>query len=726
MPRLTPQPISQTHANLFNGVSQQPAALRSTSQAEEQINMESSLTKGLRRRPPTQWVANTGLSVAVANNSAFHFIDRSPTEKWAVLLTGVASNPLSIIGTDLGAVGIITYRDSAGNAVSASSVTYLQSANPRGAFKLITVADYTFIVNRDVTPAIGAPAGYYDFGAGLGQGPQGSAQTFAGLPLPSTLSSFPQIWEVTGSDATEFSTYWVQATSSSSKWYETRPRYNAYGWRFMEPATLPYVLVKTGTNTFDCKPAPWVDRKVGSETNNPWPSFIGKKIRDVFFFRNRVGFVTNNSVVMSIPGDYFNFFRKTMTAVSDDDPIDFAVAHPRAPTLNFAVTHNKRLLIFGDSVQFSIDGGDVLSPRSFRADPLTEYQASAEVKPVGMGANVYFVQNSTWSARIREFSVSGVAQISDAFDTTAHCPTLIPTDVHQVFTCPTEGMLFTLSNTDRSVMYTYKVLFDDDGKTRLQSSWSLYGFYNTTIVGAAASGSRVYMIATMDTDTSLLFMDYSAENIVVSERGDYMGVYLDNQFAALGGAYDSVNNWTVLWNGYSMGTQVQLPKVTAVVKTLASGATAGQKVGQVLDAWRYPGEGSGTYRVVVTGNWTNTWMLLGIRYSSRYRLSQILYRNTKGNPLIGGRLLLRSLRVLYRNTAEFKVNLSIKARSLIQRYVSKYNSNSVPLPETSDARMTVGANAADTTIDLVADGAFAASFHGIEWEGEYYDRSRPA
>ncbi|UZT50288.1 non-contractile tail tubular protein [Enterobacter phage 03_vB_Eclo_IJM] len=63
------------------------------------------------------------------------------------------------------------------------------------------------------------------------------------------------------------------------------------------------------------------------------PSFVDSTINDVFFYRNRLGFLSGENVIMSRSAGYFAFFLKSVATLSDDDPIDVAVSHPRISIL---------------------------------------------------------------------------------------------------------------------------------------------------------------------------------------------------------------------------------------------------------------------------------------------------------------------------------------------------------------------------------------------------------
>ena len=71
----------------------------------------------------------------------------------------------------------------------------------------------------------------------------------------------------------------------------------------------------------------WGERTVGDDNSAPKPSFIGHKINNVFFFRNRLGFLANDNVILSTVSKFFQFFPETVLTV-----IDLSLIHISEPT----------------------------------------------------------------------------------------------------------------------------------------------------------------------------------------------------------------------------------------------------------------------------------------------------------------------------------------------------------------------------------------------------------
>ena len=136
--------ISSSIPNLINGVSQQPAALRLASQCEQMVNCMPSPVEGLKKRPPAQHIAKLFSGSAGATRPFTTIVDRDGAIKYLVL---IQDNAIKVFGLD-GSAKTVTTPD---------GTSYLDIAGePSSVFRVASVADYMFIVNREKTVAMSA------------------------------------------------------------------------------------------------------------------------------------------------------------------------------------------------------------------------------------------------------------------------------------------------------------------------------------------------------------------------------------------------------------------------------------------------------------------------------------------------------------------------------------------------------------------------------------------
>ena len=166
------------------------------------------------------------------------------------------------------------------------------------------------------------------------------------------------------------------------------------------PSTMPVAMIRQANGDFTVNTlAPtdgedaltWASREVGDLDNNPDPSFVGKSIKGMFFFMNRLGFLTSDAVVLSQPGDYFNFFVGSAIAVSDADPIDMTVSSTRPATLKAAIGTPKGLMLFAENSQFLLASDTAaFGPATVRMNELTNYSYSSNIFPLETGVSIMF------------------------------------------------------------------------------------------------------------------------------------------------------------------------------------------------------------------------------------------------------------------------------------------------------------------------------------------------
>jgi hypothetical protein len=151
--------ISRTIGSVINGISQQPAPIRLKSQGEEQINCLSDVVDGVSRRPPTKHVIgpNTGTwpSAVPTGGLKVFPINRGSGEQFIGILEDKDINVFNLAGTEM------TVTDLA--AGTPTNYTYLDfdtaTYTAEEAFATVTIADYTFIVNKTKTVAMSGNSG---------------------------------------------------------------------------------------------------------------------------------------------------------------------------------------------------------------------------------------------------------------------------------------------------------------------------------------------------------------------------------------------------------------------------------------------------------------------------------------------------------------------------------------------------------------------------------------
>ena len=330
--------ISRNISNLIGGVSQQPEVLRLENQATIQENGFSGVVEGLKKRPPTNYVAK--ISSSSLSNASIHTINRDSSERYIVVITN-------------GAITVHTIDGTAKTVVAQTNATnYLASSSPRTEFKCLTVNDYTYIINTSKTvamnsatstgkveqaiyqvtqginstkysitidsttynftssnsdteairdglfTAVGTPTGITatkignssfkvvkasgtlsvsasdGYGNGASQIIYDSAQNFSDLPAEGIDG---QVVEIKGDAANNFDNYWVKWIASTSVWEETLAPSITYKFNY---DTMPHLLIRTADGNFRLTQADGSTYTVSS-TDYTVPEWGERKVGDL-------------------------------------------------------------------------------------------------------------------------------------------------------------------------------------------------------------------------------------------------------------------------------------------------------------------------------------------------------------------------------------------------------------------------------------------------------------
>ena len=541
---------------------------------------------------------------------------------------------------------------------------------------------------------------------------------FSDLPNRCPVDGFAV--EITGDSGSSFDNHWVKydmsgGAASNGVWKETCEPGLSVGMYWY---TMPWALVREANGSFTFKSLTWGQRKVGDAKSNPHPSFMGRKLNDVFFYRNRLGLLCDENIIFSEAGEYFNFYRTTVTQLTDSEPIDVTVTHNKVSILEHAIPFNKQLLVFSEQTQFVIDQNELLSPKTISVKMATEFPCSPNCKPVPVGKNVYFVaEKGDWSA-VREYYADLNNLSNDSQDVTGHVTKYIPKGVFKIAVSTNEDILCLMTNKEPNVLYIYKYFWANSEK--LQSAWSKWVFpAGITIINAEFLQSELLLVVDR---VDGVFLEKMNLSLGYSEANEPYPVLLDRKRTVSKNTmtYDSATNKTRYPD--LLGTA----QGEVIMAVTATGGT--KKAGVVLPVKT---DDTGPY---VEGDFTGTDLIVGRQYSFVYRLSPITMKAAQAGggqkSDTEGRLQLRKIAFNYADTGFFDVWVKPHNRNTYKyRYAGKTLGNETstigqPSFDTGRFLVPVMSRNVDTQITIVNDSPLPCSILSADWEGFYVKRSQ--
>jgi hypothetical protein len=470
----------------------------------------------------------------------------------------------------------------------------------------------------------------------------------------------------------------------------------------LDPDTLPLQLVNTGPNTFTVNTTGWAKRKSGDDDTNPFPSFVGKKLNNFVFFKNRLGFIYEDSVVLSEAGELFNFFRTTVRTLLDTAPIDVTSATANVTNLRSSVAFQENLLLFADRGQFVLKG-DPLTNETITLEAVTNYDVNTSEDPLAVGSYVYFPFKRGNFLGMQEYSLNATTDVYDSDDITTQVPGYITNGNILVTSGSTATDLIALSSGGDTI-YVYKYFFN--GREKVVSSWSKFKMpFN--VLSLEFINSSLFVVGDKDGDT--LLTEMKCEELRLED--------------------DTLDSFTIHLDMLKKKTFVGNPTSTPTATLIDLGFTPGPD--DVVEVYDSHGNRvtvnfvNGTQASIQSYNRT---CFSGVRYNLEYTFSEPVFK--QGNPPVSSglaRMILRNGTLFFTDAVDFQVEVTPVARD---KRIFTYSPNVINITSTDTLlsqdgklRFSIFTQAKDSLIKIVNSSAFASNFQACEFEANVHTRS---
>lgn len=502
----------------------------------------------------------------------------------------------------------------------------------------------------------------------------------------------------------------------------------------LSAATMPHQLVRNANGTFTFGPVAWENRLVGNDDSNPHPSFVGTAIRQLFFYRNRLGALTANNVILSQSGDYFNFYGQSALTSVDSDPIDVTTSTTRPASLGSVQPTTQGLILFGSSEQFIVSSStDSLTPASVLVKSLSRYQVDTSNEPADLGITSAFLTKSPSYSRVFEMETLGSSENPFIQDITKTVPEWLPPTIDQVTGSGQSSLLALADSTSR---YVYLFTFISNGQKRLFESWCQWQLSGN--VQHQVIENDVYWCVTKQ------YGSYAIQrvNIVQSPETSSIqksdGSYVDPRLDmwSLSGTKSYVT-------GY--GTKVYLPYIHTPPYLGSSSFRLTIVVGDQDDL--YPGvssnsngaiyqpsevvqDGGGYYVFIPNLNLTSENLLVGYTFNMSVELPTIFYRTGTDLSSTEYTSYLSVARIKFNFGLSGDIGFTVKAAGRSDwdsiagnKLANYYRLNDIPFTKNSTFTLPIYQRSENFTVLITSDSPFPVAIDSYTWEGNYSNRS---
>ena len=497
----------------------------------------------------------------------------------------------------------------------------------------------------------------------------------------------------------------------------------------LKRSTMPVILIRTADGNFrlteldgsnytisgqQYSVPQWDDALVGDDVTNPEPSFIGKGISKMLFFRNRFAILADENIVLSRPGDFTNFFAKSAIQLIASDPIDIAASSEYPAIIYDGIQVNTGLLLFSKNQQFMLTtDSDVFSPTTAKINALSTYNFNFKTNPISLGTTVGFLDNAGKHSRFFEMAQIQREGEPQVIEQSAVVSKLFENDL-ALISNSRENSIILFSEDDQSTLYGYRY-FDQITERKLASwfRWTLPG----TIKYHCMQDDALYVVIENNNQRELLKFSIRMDSNTVALNDDR--VHLDYLMPVS----------SLAASAYS-GGKTTFPKPSGL-------NGVGQIAAYDIDDPANPALAIGNYAEVtvnnngdleIPGDWTGQAFYIGYLYTMSVTVPTIYYVTKVGENF---RADTRSHTILHRVKLGFGP-VGIYETTLSRTGRPDYTELFEVTPANQIAANTTGVfddnilrtvpiydRNINTTLVVKSTHPSPANFHTLTWEGVY-------
>lgn len=456
---------------------------------------------------------------------------------------------------------------------------------------------------------------------------------------------------------------------------------------------------------------------VGDQLSCPLPDmFTGRPITYLGLFQDRLVIGAGATLLLSRPGDYFNWFRKSVATVADDDPWEGFALGTEDDTIRHSVLYDRNLILYGERFQYMLSGREMFSPKTAAIVTFTAYQDATEAAPRASGTFVFYGKSSGEAGNevtsLHQMQPGIVADTPESPEVSQQLDRYLSGRPVEIVAMTSPNMVLLRTDKVRNGLYTYGYLDTANGGERLFDSWSRWEWSDRVgkIVGLSQSkgGIYVYLLRTGTTPDGTPTIWIACERFVRDTALAYYP-YLDSLRPV---------------------SSVTAPGASAALhlgnRAEASAAVAtGDKrlLGTPLSGWEafsadYPGEVSRTYA--------------GFDYAAYFTPTNPFVLDRNGKAVLSGRLTLGKVVISVSDTAGMLVTVSSLAGDQTSLDFSGRILGSPPSligtqPVVSATlNATIGREARECTYTISAKRWLPLTVSSIEWVGQMFNNVRRA
>ena len=482
-------------------------------------------------------------------------------------------------------------------------------------------------------------------------------------------------------------------------------------------STMPHSLQRQPDGDFLVKKYSWGDRAVGDDTTNKIPSFNGKTINKVVFFRNRLAFLSGENIITSQPGNLVtpNFWADSALTVSAIDSIDIACSSAYPSDLFDAIEVPAGLLCFSTNEQFLFSSdAEIMNPDTAKLRSVSIYNYHKTVPPIALGSTVGYIDNSNKFSRFMEMAGLAREQESAVVNTSEVVPTLLPKDIDLIANSRENGIvLLGKTGTDEVIGYRYL----NQGEDRIQTAWFKWK-HNNPIKWHFIVNDEYFFLDTDNFLQKINLVQADADPSITQDEVNYL-LHIDNYTTVANGSYDATTGLTTFTNQSDWIDQVTTPNGTLVV---VDSDTNSSRVGRYAACTVI-----NTDDFTLPGDWSNSTLNIGYLYEYSVKFPRFYLTKVEGKQVqadVNSKLTIHRAKINFGKVGLYSTTLKrVGKADFVKVYESatlnQYSVSDAPYQEEEQQEVPIYERNENVEITLKSSHPAPATLRSLSWEGDY-------
>lgn len=683
--------VTQEIPSYLQGVSRQPDKEKALGFVRDARNVYPDVTFGMTKRPGSILISELGNSTDL--DDAYFFIYRY-NDKEEMYIGMIYNKTMRLINIATGAEATIT----------GATNDYLDGTKEQ--FRSQQKQNLFLLVNKEVQTAMSSEVAPGTV--------TGEVNTLAELPLASELTA-GDIYVVRGISgaADDYVLEWDGQTWSETVMPGTPISFDG--------TTMPHQLVRTATDTFTFGPANWGKRESGvpgTGAGNSQPSFVGHYIRNLFFYKNRLGFVSMDNVIMSQPLEFLNFWRLSAMTASDADPIDLTASSMTDVFLFAVQPMTQGLVLFSTREQFVMTAGNdgVLTPSTASIRSVSTYEMYTDIDPFQVDEDIYFTSQANNYTRVLSMTTRGENNSPQFNDVGKPVTTWLPIGINRAFGSSQNSFLALYDNSKENIYFYRFYRVDQNTAIRSWFRWDFPG----KVLGAFMEQDQIFVAISANGKVYMNTLFINPNNqvpIISTPQGQlFSNPTIDYLSTPVSITYDAATKLSTITTSVVDPDDPEWEPIA--IESYSGGPANGS-------FWKLTKTGSNTY--TVQQNLSElTGILFGFTYPLEVELPKTYYR-INGESDYSASLTIARMNFAMGKTGA--VEFEVRPRGAddfreIQEVDPSnwYRLDSAPIDDERIFTVPIHQRNDNFDVRISSDSPYPVSILGMKWEGQYSPR----